>query len=134
MSENLITLYTDGSCRGNPGPGGWGFLRVDDRKIIDHGSAQVSYTTNNIMELTAVIEGIKRYSSYKNIHIFTDSMYVLNCAQGIWKKHKNRELWVVYDTVSKGKNIKFTWVKGHANDRLNIAVDMLAKTGKILQN
>jgi ribonuclease HI len=86
-------------------------------------------TTNNKMELTAVIEALKMYSQNINFHIFSDSLYVINCAQGKWKRKANLDFWGEYDKVSRGKNIIFEWVKGHNGDKYNEMVDKLAKKG-----
>lgn len=126
MAERTI-IYTDGSCRPNPGKGGWAYIAVyDDIEI--HGSGGEEQTTNNIMEMTAIIRALQDLNDEQNFTIYTDSMYVINCVNGTWKRKKNQLLWLEYDKVAKGKNIKFIWVKAHNNDYYNELVDKLAKS------
>ena len=140
-----IRIYTDGACSGNPGKGGWGALiqENDDEKKL---SGSELNTTNNRMELTAVIKALEHYNEAKEIEIFTDSKYVM---QGItewiknWKSNhwktsqkkdvKNKDLWVLLDTVSAKHDIKWRWVKGHAGDYGNEIADKLA-TQAILES
>ena len=140
-----IRIYTDGACSGNPGRGGWGALiqENDDEKKL---SGSELNTTNNRMELTAVIKALEHYNEAKEIEIFTDSKYVM---QGItewiknWKSNhwktsqkkdvKNKDLWVLLDTVSAKHDIKWSWVKGHAGDYGNEIADKLA-TQAILES
>lgn len=121
----MLKIYTDGSCSPNPGPGGWAFIGISEKEY--HGSGTSIKTTNNIMEMTAVIEALKFFSKYKDFHIVSDSLYVINCATNKWKRNKNTELWKEYDIVSKDKKIHFEWVKGHSGDFYNELVDKLAK-------
>ena len=121
-----LTIYTDGSCSPNPGAGGWGYIALFPDCDV-YGSGQDGKTTNNIMEMSAVIEALKEFSKQSKFHIYTDSTYVINCAQGLWKRKKNVELWKEYDRQAKGKTIRFTWVKGHNGDHYNELVDKLAK-------
>jgi ribonuclease HI len=121
-----IILYTDGGCSPNPGNGGWGCIAVFDDYDIYLSGNQVS-TTNNIMEMTGVIEGLKHFSQYKIFDIYSDSTYVINCAKGKWKRNKNIELWNIFDRVSKNKTINWFWVKGHSGDKYNEMVDKLVK-------
>ena len=134
----MIKIYTDGSCIGNPGRGGWAAIIIENnkQKII---SGSEKYTTNNRMELIAVIKAIE--STKKNqLNIITDSMYVKN---GIevwiykWKNNgwmtaeknpvKNKDLWVMLDKIEKKKKIKWEWVKGHSSNKLNEKVDEIAR-------
>ena len=133
-----IKIYTDGACSGNPGKGGWGaFIQYDgDEKSI---SGNELNTTNNRMELTAVIKALEIYDKSENIEIFTDSKYVM---QGItewikkwkinhWKTSqkkdvKNKDLWILLDHVSQKHKIKWNWAKGHAGDYGNEKADTLA--------
>ena len=121
-----ITIYTDGSCVPNPGFGGWGWIAVFP-EIDIYCNGNEKNTTNNVMELTAVIEALKAFPGKINFHIYSDSLYVINCAKNIWKRKKNIELWREYDTSSECKIIRFTWVKGHNGDYYNELVDKLAK-------
>ena len=134
----MIKIYTDGSCIGNPGKGGWAAIILENKKqkII---SGSESYTTNNRMELIAVIKALKLVKK-KELTIITDSHYVKN---GIevwifkWKKNgwmtaekkpvKNKDLWLLLEKLSKNKKIKWEWVKGHSSDKLNNKVDEIAR-------
>ena len=136
-----IEIYTDGACRGNPGPGGWGALLIyQDTKKTLHGGA--SNTTNNRMEMQAVIEALKVLKSKCEIKLYTDSKYVMD---GInkwlpgWKKRdwktaskkavKNQDLWEVLDLVIKKHEIEWHWVKGHTGNLGNEEADSLANQG-----
>ena len=123
----MQSIYTDGSCIPNPGPGGWGFIFISSTEIwkVNGGSRQ---TTNNQMELTAVIEALK-FTDETNIKIFSDSQYVINCAKGKWKRKTNLELWAQFDHASNKKKIEWEWVKAHNGNRWNEQVDQLAKNG-----
>ena len=139
MSNNkLIHIYTDGACRGNPGPGGWGaLLQYDEYKKEINGFSLL--TTNNIMELTAVIESLKLIKFPSEIVITTDSTYVKN---GIndwihsWKSKgwktankkpvKNKELWKKLDNLSSLHTIEWKWVRGHTGHFGNERADQLA--------
>lgn len=136
-----ITIYTDGGCTGNPGPGGWGAVIIADGKEIKL-SGGVGSTTNNKMELTAVIKALeyigKEYSFKEELSIYTDSQYVKN---GItswisnWEKNgwktaakkpvKNKEFWIELRTLTKLCNIEWFWVKGHSGDKYNDMCDEL---------
>ena len=123
-----LTIYTDGSCKPNPGKGGWGYIAIfPDCELHINGGCK--YTTNNRMEMTAVIEAITEFYFIKNFDIYTDSQYVINCSKHKSKRKKNVDLWKKYDTCSLGKNITFHWVKGHAGNNYNELVDKLAKDG-----
>ena len=140
-----IKIYTDGACSGNPGKGGWGALIQEDNNEKKLSGSELN-TTNNRMELTAVIKALEHYNEAKEIEIFTDSKYVM---QGItewiknWKSNhwktsqkkdvKNKDLWVLLDTVSAKHDIKWSWVKGHAGDYGNEIADKLA-TQAILES
>ena len=139
MSNNkLIYIYTDGACRGNPGPGGWGaLLQYEEYKKEINGFSLL--TTNNIMELTAVIESLKLIKFPSEIVITTDSTYVKN---GIndwihsWKSKgwktankkpvKNKELWKKLDNLSSLHTIEWKWVRGHTGHFGNERADQLA--------
>ena len=136
-----VIIYTDGACRGNPGPGGWGVLIKyrEHSKEMYGGDAS---TTNNKMELTAAIEALKEIKEPCEIILYTDSKYVL---KGIeewihnWKKRgwkgsnrkpvKNVELWKKLDELRDKHTIKWNWVKGHSGDPGNETADMLANRG-----
>ena len=120
----MKTIYTDGACKPNPGTGGWAF--TDLNEIQDLGAEK--NTTNNRMELKAVIEAVKfcKKKEILKIKIISDSLLVINCAKGIWRKKANLDQWVEYLESSKGMPIEFEWVKGHASNRGNIEADRLA--------
>ncbi len=133
-----VELYTDGACSGNPGPGGWGTLLVykGQEKVFSGGSPE---TTNNKMELTAVIVGLQRLKEPCHVHIYTDSKYVLEGATKWlfgWKKNNwrkadkktvlNQELWQELDALLQQHQVEWTWVKGHAGHPQNERVDQLA--------
>ena len=136
-----VIIYTDGACRGNPGPGGWGALiRFDSaEKEIFGGQAN---TTNNQMELSAAIEGLSILTEPCNVEIFTDSKYVMDgITQWIqnWKKNnwrtaakkdvKNKKLWQKLDQLIAQHQVQWHWVKGHSGDAGNEAADLLANKG-----
>ena len=137
-----ITIYTDGACSGNPGIGGWGaiLLYQDHRKEIYGGD---KYTTNNKMELMAVIEALSVLKKENcNIEVYTDSQYVkkgitewlFGWKRNNWKNSKkqevlNRDLWEKLDVLTSKHNIEWFWVKGHNNNELNERADELARLG-----
>ena len=128
-----LKIYTDGSCikydpKDSSGPGGWGYVILQDNLILE-GSGSNPDTTNNRMEMQAVIEALEGCDKLDDdFYIYTDSMLVLNCAQGVWKRKKNIDLWKRYDLVSKDKKIVWKKVKAHSGDKWNEYVDNLANT------
>ena len=134
-----IKIYTDGACSGNPGNGGWGALIQENDNEIKINGGELN-TTNNRMELTAVIKALELFERSVEIEIYTDSKYVM---QGItewiknWKKNqwktsqkqdvKNKDLWIELYNLNNSLNVKWNWVKAHAGDPLNEEVDLLAK-------
>ena len=133
-----IKIYTDGACSGNPGKGGWGALIQENDNETKLSGSELN-TTNNRMELTAVIKALEYYDKAKEIEVFTDSKYVMqgitawikNWKNNYWKTSqkkdvKNKDLWVLLDTVSAKHDIKWSWVKGHAGDYGNEIADKLA--------
>jgi len=133
-----IELFTDGACKGNPGLGGWGVLINNSNNFIELKGTQ-QQTTNNRMELIAVINGLKSIKENENIEITTDSMYVKNgINQWInnWKKNgwktaakkpvKNKDLWQELDELVQNYSIKWIWVKGHSGHPGNERADQLA--------
>ena len=140
MSEKII-IYTDGACKGNPGPGGWGvFLKYKENEKELYGGE--SSTTNNRMELMAAIMALEALKKQSTVELHTDSKYVL---QGItewmtnWKKRgwktaakkpvKNEDLWRRLDSAIEPHDINWIWVKGHSGDTGNDKADMLANKG-----
>lgn len=134
--NNTVTIYTDGSSRGNPGPGGYGVILMSGshKKELSQG---YKLTTNNRMELMAVIAGLKALKKNElNVTIYSDSQYIVKAIEEGWLKNwiktnfkggkKNKDLWMEYDGLAKEHNIKFVWVKGHADNPLNNRCDELA--------
>ena len=132
----MITIYTDGSSRGNPGPGGYGVIMMykELRKELAQG---FRLTTNNRMELMAVIIGLKAIKNKEMpVCIYSDSQYVVNAVEKGWLLNwiktdfkggkKNKDLWMEYHKLSRGKKIKFIWVRGHADNIFNNRCDELA--------
>ena len=123
----MPTFYTDGSCLKNPGgPGGWALAEVNKDDIESFIYGGDPSTTNNRMELEAVIKILENYPDIL-LTIYTDSQYVINCATGKWKQSKNIDMWERYSELSKNRKIKFFWVKGHNGDVWNEFVDNLAR-------
>ena len=120
----MIDIYTDGACIGNPGPGGWGvvILQENDNFFLSGGEKN---TTNNRMEITAVIEGLKNVDS-KDLTVYSDSTYVINTITKGWKKNKNQDLWEILEKLVSEKNVKWEWVKGHSGNEFNEKADKLA--------
>ncbi len=139
MPKKHITIYTDGSCSGNPGPGGWAAL------LIYSGSERVitgaeKLTTNNRMELAAVVESLRVLKEPCNVRVFTDSAYIANAFNDNWidawigrgwktaskKPVKNQDLWKDMLSLMEKHEVEFVKVEGHADDELNNRVDGLA--------
>ena len=135
----MIKIYTDGSCIGNPGQGGWAAIILDEGKKTEI-KGNKKNTTNNQMELLAPIEALKKIPKGSKVQIFTDSKYVKS---GItewihnWKKNgwkttnkkevSNKELWTELDQLNSEFEINWNWVKAHSTDKLNNEVDLLAR-------
>ena len=121
-----IYLYTDGAASGNPGPGGYGAVLVCGslRKELSGGYA---LTTNNRMELLAVIRGLEaiRWDGAE-VLVFSDSTYVVNTIVKKWKRKKNQDLWAQYDALATRFSLRFNWIKGHAGHPENERCDRLA--------
>ena len=134
-----ITIYTDGACSGNPGPGGWGAILMfgNIKKEISGGSAN---TTNNIMELTAVIQALKLLKRPCKVNLYSDSAYVINAFEQKWiygwlknnwrtsnkEPVKNKELWEELYSLTKIHDVRFNKVKGHSTNEYNNRCDELA--------
>ena len=137
----MVEMYTDGACRGNPGPGGWGvLLRYQGKEKELHGGER--NTTNNRMELSAVIFGLQALSRSVEVTIITDSQYVKNGMQQWihnWKRNgwktagrtpvKNVELWQQLDELVNQHKVKWQWVRGHSGHPQNERADELANKG-----
>lgn len=135
-----VIIYTDGACSGNPGPGGWGSILMykDTKKEI---SGRKEDTTNNVMELTAVIEGLKLLKFPCSVKLYSDSAYVVNAFNQKWiygwlkngwknaskEPVKNKELWQELYDLTKIHKVEFIKVKGHADNEYNNRCDELAR-------
>jgi ribonuclease HI len=134
MSKQLI-IYTDGSARGNPGPGGYGVV-LQWGTVIKELAQGYRHTTNNRMELMAVIAGLELLTREGlDVVIYSDSSYVVNAIEKGWlagwvkkgfKDKKNPDLWKRYLNIAKKHRVKFIWVKGHADNKWNNRCDELA--------
>tara|TARA_B100000579_G_scaffold79147_1_gene61464 strand:+ start:90 stop:512 length:423 start_codon:yes stop_codon:yes gene_type:complete len=135
----MIKIYTDGSCIGNPGNGGWAAIIISDEKKIQIQGSKKN-TTNNQMELLAPIQALKKIPKGSKVQIFTDSKYVKS---GItewihnWKKNgwktankqdvKNKDFWMELDLLTNEFEINWSWVKAHSTNKLNNEVDLIAR-------
>jgi ribonuclease HI len=123
----VYTIYTDGSCLRNPnGPGGWAVVIVEENGYEYYFADGDPSTTNNRMELTAVIEAVSLLKQGQECLIYSDSQLTINCATGKWKRKANLDLWAEYEKFSKNKKIKFEWVKANNGNHYNEIVDKLA--------
>ena len=136
MPNNELIMYTDGSSRGNPGPGGYGTILIwgEHRRELSGGFRR---TTNNRMELMAVIAGLEALKKEGiRIVVYSDSQYVVKAVQEGWLKNwiatnfkggkKNKDLWLYYAELAKKNHIRFVWVRGHADNPYNNRCDELA--------
>ena len=139
--DDLVTIYTDGACSGNPGPGGWGVVlrwREEEKELY----AGERDTTNNRMELMAAIQALEAMKRPAKIHLFTDSKYVIDGITGWihnWKRNnwrtsnkkpvKNADLWQRLDTAMERHDVRWEWIKGHSGDPGNERADELARLG-----
>ena len=135
----MIIIYTDGSCIGNPGPGGWAAIIINQKKQQSI-SGKKKNTTNNQMELLAPIKALELFSKKEKIKIFTDSKYVKNgitdwiktWEKNNWKtankkKVKNTELWKKLNKLTNFHEIEWNWIKAHSDNQINNLVDELAR-------
>ena len=136
----MTIIYTDGACSGNPGKGGWGLIILRDEKVLEYFGFN-NNTTNNRMEMTAIIQGLSKCKKDEDIILYSDSKYVLsgikdwmlNWKQNDWKTVKNKpiknkDLWLLIDEcIQKKDNVKFRHVKAHNGDLYNERADYLAK-------
>ena len=121
-----IDIHTDGSCLGNPGKGGWAALfRAGGKERSISGGYRLS--TNNRMELMAVIEALQALKTPCNVNLYTDSEYIVNTMTKGWAKNKNKDLWNVLDILCGIYKVRWVWVKGHANNEYNNMCDALAR-------
>ena len=137
----MISIYTDGACSGNPGPGGWGAtIKIGDETFEIFGGED--NTTNNRMELIAAIKALEYLNENHKITLYTDSNYVkdgitkwiFNWKKNNWKTSakkpvKNSDLWILLDEIQNKREVKWNWVKGHAGNLGNERADELARMG-----
>lgn len=138
MVEAQWLVYTDGACSGNPGPGGYAAIIVppasplfpEPEQIITGGTAA---TTNNRMELTAIIEGLKATPEGASVKILSDSQYVIHTMTRKWKRNANQDLWQALDQLSAKRRVRWQYVRGHAGHSYNERCDKLAVAEIALQ-
>jgi ribonuclease HI len=139
--SDIVSIYTDGACKGNPGPGGWGALLVAGGRERELSGGE-PHTTNNRMELLAVIRALEALTRRCEIDLYTDSQYVKNGIETWihgWKRNgwktadrkpvKNEDLWRELDTLAKQHAIRWHWVRGHNDHPGNERADALANRG-----
>ena len=121
----MIEIYTDGSSLGNPGPGGWAAIIIEGgfERALSGGDKQ---TTNNRMEMLAVVEGLRALPESAEATVFSDSQYVINTMTKNWKRKANQDLWAKMDSEVGKRNVKWRWVRGHAGHPLNEKADKWA--------
>ena len=121
-----MTIYTDGSCSGNPGPGGWAAIVLSDRDEPLRLSGHEPKTTNNRMELTAAIKGLEAAPPGSSVTLFSDSEYLVKTMTRNWKRNVNKDLWDQLDSLSASRQIDWQWVRGHVGNHWNEEADRLA--------
>ena len=121
----MINIYTDGSCQGNPGRGGWAAIVVDDegRRVL---SGSEMRTTNNRMELVAAIRGLDSVPRDASATVHSDSQYLVNTMTRNWKRKANVDLWAQLDTLTSSREVKWQWVRGHAGHPENEEANTIA--------
>ncbi len=121
----MIDIYTDGSCIVNPGPGGWAAIVFDgeSKRSLSGGD---KHTTNNRMEILAVVKGLETVPEASEVTVYSDSQYVINTMTRNWKRNANQDLWKQLDAEVNKRAVKWQWVRGHSGHPLNEEVDRLA--------
>ena len=121
----MINIYTDGSCQGNPGRGGWAAIVVDDegRRVL---SGSEMRTTNNRMELVAAICGLDAVPKDASATVHSDSQYLVNTMTRNWKRKANLDLWAQLDSLTSSRDVKWRWVRGHAGHPENEEANTIA--------
>ncbi len=121
----MINIYTDGSCQGNPGRGGWAAIVVeeDQRRVV---SGQEDRTTNNRMELLAAIRGLDAVPKDTSVTVHSDSQYLVNTMTRNWKRKANQDLWARLDALTAGRDVRWQWVRGHDGHPENEEADLIA--------
>jgi ribonuclease HI len=135
-----VVMYTDGACSGNPGPGGWGAILIEDGRELELSGGE-NPTTNQRMELTAPLEGLRSLAGRRRVAIYSDSAYVINCFRDKWyvrwrkngwvnsqkKRVENRDLWEPLIAEVERHDVTWHKVAGHSGDPLNDRADALAR-------
>lgn len=121
-----VVIYTDGACSGNPGPGGWGAVLVWNGVVKEISGGELR-TTNQRMELTAVIRALESLKRPCEVTVCTDSQYVAGTMTRGWKRKANLDLWTRLDELCRMHTVEFEWVQGHAGNNYNERADRLAR-------
>jgi ribonuclease HI len=129
LSHRHYLVYGDGSCIGNPGPGGWGVVLHDPDGVVREFNGHEPQTTNNRMELTAAIEGLRATPPESHVLLRSDSQYVVKTVNDGWKRNANKDLWPMLDAEIDARTVRFEWVRGHDTDPINNRADELALMG-----
>ena len=122
-------VYADGSCIGNPGPGGWGVVIREPDGVVTELNGHDPSTTNNRMELMGAIEGLHATGRGAHVVLRSDSRYVVNSMTLHYKRNKNHDLWKLLDAEAAARRVRFEWVRGHDTDPVNNRADELAMMG-----
>ena len=139
-TDSPIVMYTDGACSGNPGPGGWGVILIEDGRELELSGGENS-TTNQRMELTAPLEGLRSLAGRRRVAIYSDSAYVINCFRDKWyvrwrkngwinsqkKPVENRDLWEPLIALAERHDVTWHKVAGHSGHEMNDRADALAR-------
>ena len=125
MQNNDIVIHTAGACKGNPGQGGWGAVIEQNGNQIRLSGGEPQ-TTNNRMEMTAVIKGLEAVDHAAKVLISSDSTYVVNTMTKGWKRKANHDLWERLDALVQSRDVSWRWVRGHNGDLGNELADLLA--------
>lgn len=133
MQLNELELYTDGSCKGNPGNGGWAVIILEkgNPKPIEKLKGGDSATTNNRMEMIAVIEGLRfiheNHLQNRKLSLFSDSNLIIKTLTEGWKRKANLDLWEELDALNEEIEVEYVWVKGHSDNKWNNEADKIAQ-------
>jgi ribonuclease HI len=128
-ASNEYLVYADGSCLGNPGPGGWGVVVRAPDGVVTELNGHDDSTTNNRMELMAAIEGLRATRPGADVILRSDSKYVVDSITRHYKRNKNHDLWELLDAETAVRRVRFEWVRGHDTDATNNRADELALMG-----
>lgn len=124
--NNHATVYTDGACSGNPGPGGWAAIVASGDAILWRAGRE-ERTTNNRMELLAAIHGLAQTPPGSSVVLYSDSQYLVNTMTKGWQRKVNQDLWQQLDQAALGRRVRWEWVRGHDGDHWNTEADKLAR-------